>query len=442
MKTQRRRTTRRIVWLTSNFRGKEARTEWLEGREYLVVPCVMITEGVLNGSQGAGLYRERDILPTVDDWNGMPVHKNHPKGRTARTPKHAKSRIGTVFNTEWDDRLKAEIWLDVKRCDKVDPRILAAVRNGQKVEVSTGLYLTRVRKEGVFNGEAYSWIAKNQKPDHLAVLLDSAGACSIEKGCGLLANSRRGKCKKCSKPTEKEIKNMLSPKRRTRMVRQLIRNSDQWDESDKQMLMALKDRMLKKIYNAALEPDDADDGVLDRKKAVKKKIKVSANNKTRDREEERPVKRSLKKKRSQMAFNAKDFWKSAPKEWQAAVKNTTKMIGRRKEALIEIILNNDNNVFSEKWLAKQEDIDLLEGIAALAGGNPEQESEMFAEGFAPDYSGAAGVVAKNKGRRRDEEDEEDDDPLEPAELFATNEGDPDDDDDDDERSRKKSKKRA
>lgn len=433
--------SRRLVRLTSNLRGRDARTEYLQGREYLVVPCVMITEGVLNGSQGAGLYRERDVYPTVDDWNGMPVHKNHPKGKSARTPvMRNKTHIGTVYNTEWTgNKLVCEVWFDVELTEKVDNRILDYIRSRRKIEVSTGLYLTRYRKEGVFNGERYSWIAKNQKPDHLAVLLDSTGACSIEKGCGLLANSRRGcGCKKCQKPS-KEIKNMLSAKRRARMIRQLIRNGEQWNESDRKMLMATKDAMLKKIYNAAIEPDTDDDQMLDRKKAAKKKIKVSAKNHRESQDTDRPVKRSLKKKRSVLGFNAKEFWANAPKEWQAAMKVSNKMIRRRKDALIEIILNNDNNVFGEKWLQKQDDIDLLEGIAALAGGNPEESSEMFAEGFAPDYSGASGVIAKNKGRKSRDDDEEDEDTLEPIDLFATNE---DSDDDDEKSSKKKSKKRA
>lgn len=446
LRRERYKSSRRMVEVTVNLQSKEARVETLAGRVHLVVPCVMLTVGVHNGSMGPGLYRERETAPTVDDWNEIPVHSKHPKGRTARRPRaYNKSRIGTVFNTRWSNRrMRSEVWLDVKRTEEVEPEILEAVRNGRKVEVSTGLYLNRKRKEGVFKGEKYKWIATNQRPDHLAILLNELGACSVKKGCGLLANSRRGKCK-CQKEDNpnKEIKNMLSRNRKLRMVRELIDNSGQWEPEDKKLLLGMSDKALRKVYNSAIEPDEDEDEII----TTKKKVKKVAKNKDRASEREERIAARKKRKKVGNRMSSGEWWKLAPPGVKEVVQNGREMIEQRKDALIEIITNNDNNVFTEKWL-KDQHPKVLEGIAQLArnnGGEGEDEEgdPMFVDGFRPDFSGAAGVVAKNR-RRKDEEDEDfDDEPLEVPDLFPTkNSGDDDDDDsDDDERGRRKKSKK-
>ena len=47
--------------------------------------------------------------------------------------------------------------------------------------------------KGNYMGKSYTYIAKNYRPDHLAVLPDNSGACSISDGCGVLVNQRNGK---------------------------------------------------------------------------------------------------------------------------------------------------------------------------------------------------------------------------------------------------------
>lgn len=183
----------RIVF---NLGGAEkVRHEELEGRDHLVVPCVMITEGVHHGSQGRGYYSPRHTAKTTLAWNGMPIVVYHPKkkgqGISARQPKvFNSSKIGVVMNTRWSNKkLKTEAWIDYQRAKEVDSRILEAVENGKSVEVSTGLHVRRQKKKGVWNGEKYDWVAVKQQPDHLAVLPDQKGACSVQDGAGLLMNS-------------------------------------------------------------------------------------------------------------------------------------------------------------------------------------------------------------------------------------------------------------
>jgi hypothetical protein len=184
----------RIVF---NLRTDKAlvRNEILEGREYLVVPMVMLTEGVHRGSNGAMLYPADELGKTPCVWNMKPLVVNHPEnngeGLSACDPVVAeKYKVGLIMNTEFDDRnrLKAEAWLEVERANKVDPRIMAAVENQRMMELSTGVFVDKDFVEGEFNGKHYDAIARNYRPDHLALLPDKKGACSIDDGAGFIRN--------------------------------------------------------------------------------------------------------------------------------------------------------------------------------------------------------------------------------------------------------------
>jgi hypothetical protein len=56
------------------------------------------------------------------------------------------------------------------------------------MEVSTGLFADCVMDKGSWNGESYEYVAQNIRADHLAILPDSDGACSVKDGAGLLVN--------------------------------------------------------------------------------------------------------------------------------------------------------------------------------------------------------------------------------------------------------------
>ena len=180
--------------ITTNAKAGKPRKATLEGRDYLVVPMVMITEGVHAGSNGPILYKEEDLAPTTNLWDHKPIVVYHPTmngvGVSACSPEVLEShKVGIVLNTRWDKRhkkLRAEAWIETGKADKVDARVLDFVNNNRVMEVSTGLFLDPEGPAGVWNGEPYSAVAKNHKPDHLALLPDQVGACSVAKGAGLL----------------------------------------------------------------------------------------------------------------------------------------------------------------------------------------------------------------------------------------------------------------
>jgi hypothetical protein len=166
----------------------------LEGRKHFVVPVVMAVEGVLAGSRGAMFYPADELRKSVPLWNGRPVVVYHPDMRfncTAGNPSVFNAqRVGTIFNTRFEGgKLKAEAWLDYERLETVDSRVLDAIRRSQPMEVSTGLFTEEDGVAGNFSGRAYTAIARRHQPDHLAILPDLKGACSIADGAGLCRNA-------------------------------------------------------------------------------------------------------------------------------------------------------------------------------------------------------------------------------------------------------------
>ena len=167
--------------------------QFLEGREHFVVPMVMIVEGVLNGSNGPLYYPSDELERSAQLWNGRPIVVYHPDmysaGYAGNPQVFNRQKIGTVFNTVFDvRRLKAEAWIDRERVKQVDERVLKAILNRDVMEVSTGLYTDNEPTLGEFKGSPYRAIARNYRPDHLAVLPDQKGACSIADGAGLIRN--------------------------------------------------------------------------------------------------------------------------------------------------------------------------------------------------------------------------------------------------------------
>jgi hypothetical protein len=190
--------------ITANFQNITAnragvvRNATMEGRDYTVVPMVMIVEGVLSGSEGALYYPAEELAKVPGVWNHKPVVVYHPeiagKGISACAPEILTAqKIGVIMNTTFKaGKLKAEAWIEPERANIVDTRIMDAINNNQVMELSTGLFTENESTPGEFSGKPYTAIARNYRPDHLAVLPDMVGACSIEDGAGFLRLNSAG----------------------------------------------------------------------------------------------------------------------------------------------------------------------------------------------------------------------------------------------------------
>jgi len=168
-----------------------------EEKDYIVVPVVMMVEGVHNGSHGPLLHTAQELGKIPASWDGRPVVVNHPKDAfgnyiSANIPEVLEDNaVGFVFNTQFvDNKLKAEAWINPDKLSNVDNELLTKIRAGEIIEVSVGVFSDEIPQEGDWNGEHYTAIATNHRPDHLALLSKDKGACSIEDGCGIRVNKK------------------------------------------------------------------------------------------------------------------------------------------------------------------------------------------------------------------------------------------------------------
>lgn len=193
-------------FLTANLAAKVTRRT-VNGRSYLIAPASLIVPGVLNGSDGALYYPPEETSKNPAAWDEIPIVVYHPTRNgqpvAAQDPEHSEwvltnSGVGFLRSSFEDQgRLLAKAWFDeeaVRNYDKKLPessRILPRLLNNTPIELSTGLHVDREEVAGVCptTNRPYTAIARNYRPDHLAILPDQRGACSIHDGCGVVVNT-------------------------------------------------------------------------------------------------------------------------------------------------------------------------------------------------------------------------------------------------------------
>jgi|WetSurMetagenome_2_1015567.scaffolds.fasta_scaffold02313_5 hypothetical protein len=161
------------------------RRELLGGKEHLVVPTVMLTPGIVNGE----FVSAAEIAASVMAWNDVPIPIEHPRERglpiSARQPGVLERAVaGRLYgaNIGPTGNLRGEMWLDIGKVGALGyAAMLELLEAGGPVEVSTAYYRDL---DTTTTGTGFTGAAKNLKPDHLALLPHSKGACSWENGCG------------------------------------------------------------------------------------------------------------------------------------------------------------------------------------------------------------------------------------------------------------------
>lgn len=159
------------------------------GKKWTVAPCVMLVEGVLNNEYVSA----QEISKFAAAWNGRPIVMDHPRNE-AGTPISANALailaqygIGQVFGAFAEgNKLKAELWIDQEKAKAVEGGMtfLNQLAQNQLVEISTAYWRDSDPSKGTFGNQGYGTVARNLRPDHLAVLLNKKGSCSVEDGCG------------------------------------------------------------------------------------------------------------------------------------------------------------------------------------------------------------------------------------------------------------------
>lgn len=179
--------------LIANFSGRAQRRTDESGRSWLVAPVSMIVPGVLSGSKGPLHYPPNVVAQNAGRWGGIPLTLGHPSDVVTNAPLSASDRgvvdrlgLGVVRNDRFEGgKHRAEAWFDEEKTKRLAPNVYNALVEGRTMEVSTGLFTQEVERGGTYNGRSYTHEVMGYTPDHLAILPDQTGACSVRDGCGL-----------------------------------------------------------------------------------------------------------------------------------------------------------------------------------------------------------------------------------------------------------------
>lgn len=196
------------------------RKEVLNGKEHIVVPVVMMVEGVHSGSHGPVLHLADELGRYPESWDGIPVTVGHPQVNdsyvSANSPAVLQDwAVGRIFNTRIENSaLHAEAWIDEDDLERISEETLQRINNGDIIEVSVGIFSDEEQTSGVWNNERYNVIARNHRPNHLALLPDEVGACSIEDGCGIRVNKKGG-----TKVTKEKV--IVNSENQSRVLKEL-----------------------------------------------------------------------------------------------------------------------------------------------------------------------------------------------------------------------------
>lgn len=409
--------------ITANIVGSTQRRHF-GGREYLVAPVTMLREGVLDANKGPLLYPKNEIRKSVQQWNGMPIVVNHPKvdGEyvSARSPEILeKVEVGIVFNSQYRNKLVAEAWIDIEKADAIDTRIVESLESQQPISVSTGLVTTDIPVEGgVFNGRKYIATATAYKPDHLALLLDSDGACSLDDGCGLGVNSTEAKglwkrfgqmlgiIDKNSEPvTEGESFKMtkLTANERKDIIDGLVANCEGCPKTDRDSFEKLSDAVLTSLKDNQEKAEQQEEVSL-AANAAKKGIvdqqgnKMVWNGKKGEWDLVPATPKAEPTANTQAKPKSADEWMAeAPEELRDMIANQRRKTEQEKGILIgELTANIKNKKERQAMIDKLskkslEDLEDIRTFSANAGPDDDDEDEEGDDGEAngniPSYHG-------------------------------------------------------
>lgn len=427
------------VSLTLNTSG--LRYVEVNGRQFAIAPATILQPKVLNGSKGALFYPQEEIAKTYEAWNGRPIVVKHPQ-RTGQnvSANHpdifAKQEIGRVFESKLnkDGANEVEAWFDVELTKRIDNRIWNALVNGEKIELSTGLYTDNdeAPANSQHNNTPYTHIARNYRPDHLAILIDDIGACSIGDGCGvfnqrptgLTCNSKdidmknlvidwlTANCScykgadskaKLEKLTDNELKEVLLENAETAIENDADMQFMSWlSNADKDIRGAFVGMMKKKLKGAAgnsdakkkVEDDEEEEEMMKKKKAA------SMMNKDKD------DKKDSKKEPAANQLTEEEYLNTLPSTLREAVVNAKKISDGEKQRLVSQLTNHitDNskkqcviNSLMQKTLD-----DLRERVELMPVANNGSQQQQPLNDVAPpfgspvaNYFGAAGLYNDN-----------------------------------------------
>jgi len=191
--------------LKTNLSNK-ARVEMDGDTRFIVAPCVLIVEGVVNNV----MYPASELAKFPEAWNNRPLPLSHPEmdGKFISANSRAVIddwSVGSLFNVKFEAasggklaRLVGETWINTNKLQTLADngnskasKLIEKLAQGNPIEVSTGLFTEDDNTPGTFNGVPFEATCYNYRPDHLAILVNETGACSVADGCGMMVNKEK-----------------------------------------------------------------------------------------------------------------------------------------------------------------------------------------------------------------------------------------------------------
>ncbi|GEM_PF-168497 len=177
-------------------------TETIDGDEHIVIRGVVpvVDDVVMNG----GLYPAGEINKSFKTLEGNPMPFGHPKIEGAHVSANNPRAVNKFHVGAWAENVRKDgdrVVMDMK----INKAFASATDNGKRlidrleqmqtnaeaepIHVSTGLLLNREAKKGTSKNKSYSWVARNMRFDHVAILLDEPGAATPDDGVGIFVNA-------------------------------------------------------------------------------------------------------------------------------------------------------------------------------------------------------------------------------------------------------------
>jgi hypothetical protein len=162
-----------------------------DGSQVMHVPIAsLVGDTVLNWY----LVPTQAMALTVSNWIGKPVTINHPPDDDEEAVAFLNDDanvIGRIIDSKIvNGKLVHMAELPYPGDTASKKAITAALLGGTIMEVSTGYFAWPEDREGSVQGRSFTQVHHDIAPDHLAILPNGLGACSVAAGCGTLrANS-------------------------------------------------------------------------------------------------------------------------------------------------------------------------------------------------------------------------------------------------------------
>lgn len=152
--------------------------------------CLAMKEGVRNQT----LVLMKNFKSHIESWDASPVFVNHPKingeyAPVTYNPQLLTQSLGYMSGARIaGDSFHCNINIFASNSLYIN-EVLPVLKRDGNIGVSLGILSDIIYKDGWFNQERYNSIPVNIVSDHIAILPNELGACSLKDGCSMYSHN-------------------------------------------------------------------------------------------------------------------------------------------------------------------------------------------------------------------------------------------------------------